>query len=121
MNSLFEYILFIKGHKMNIMKMMKDVTQIQDRLKEARAKLEEIEVSGQAGGGMVSVTMNAKMRLLSIDIDQALIDQGDKNVINDLIIAASDIAREKAKEQVQVKMNEATGGLPIPGLADLGF
>ena len=73
-------------------------------------------VEGSTGGGMVTATMNGKQELLDIKIDPEVIDREEKEMLEELVVAAVSQAREKATEAQQEKMGEVTGGLPIPGL-----
>lgn len=100
---------------MNIMKMMKEMSKIQDNMKQAQEKLESIEVEGQAGAGMVTVTMNGKMKPTAIKIAPELLEDKDTTLLEDLLLAALDDAREKAKEVMDAEMQNATGGLSLPG------
>ena len=96
--------------------LMKHVQEMQAKMVEVQAELEDVRVSGTAGGGMVTATMNGKQELLELKIEKDVIDPDDKEMLEELVVAAVSQAREKATEAQQEKMSEVTGGLPIPGL-----
>ena len=96
--------------------LMKQIQEMQSRMTQAQAELETVRVTGTAGGGMVQAVMNGKQELLEIKIDKQVIDPNDKEMLEELVLAAVSQAREKASEAQQVKMSEVTGGLPIPGM-----
>lgn len=99
---------------MNIMQMMKQAQQLQSKMETMQAELEAIEVEGQSGGGLVKVTLNGKMTLKSVRIDPSLLKADEGEILEDLILAAHQDAKVKAERILQEKMQEATGGLPIP-------
>jgi DNA-binding YbaB/EbfC family protein len=94
--------------------MMKQATQLQAKMQEMQAELDQIVVEGVAGGGMVSVTLSAKGDLKGVRIDPSLIKPEEKEIIEDLIVAAHADARRKAETLLQEKMKSLTGGLPLP-------
>jgi DNA-binding YbaB/EbfC family protein len=94
--------------------MMKQATQLQAKMQEMQAELDQITVDGAAGGGMVSVTMTAKGELKAVRIDDSLIKPGEKEIIEDLIVTAHADARRKAEALMAEKMKSFTGGLPLP-------
>lgn len=96
--------------------MMKQVQKMQAKMEEMQAELENARVEGTAGGGMVTVTVNGKNDILSITIDPEVIDKDDVEMLQDLIVAALNQAKEKAQEVQQEHMSGLTGGLNIPGL-----
>jgi len=96
--------------------MMKQVQQMQARMAEAQAELENAEVEASAGGGMVKVVANGKHDLVSISIDPEVVDKKDVEMLQDLIVAAVNQAREKVQELQAEKMSGLAGGLNIPGL-----
>ncbi len=79
-----------------------------------QAELDRIEVEGTAGGGMVTVTMTAQGEVKSVNLDPSLMKPDDKEIIEDLIVAAHADARRKAEALRQEKMKNLTGGLPLP-------
>src|SRR4051795_7678656 len=94
--------------------LMKQATQLQAKMAEMQAELDQITVEGAAGGGMVSVTMSAKGELKGVRIDETLVKPGEKEIIEDLIVAAHADARRKAEALLAEKMKSLTGGLPLP-------
>ena len=94
--------------------LMKQASQLQAKMQEMQAELDQVTVEGTAGGGMVSVTMSAKGDLKGVRIDEQLIKPGEKEIIEDLIVAAHADARRKAETLMQEKMKGLTGGLPLP-------
>src|SRR3954463_8237889 len=94
--------------------LMKQATQLQAKMAEMQAELDQIMVEGTAGGGMVSLTMSAKGDLKGVRIDDSLIKPGEKEIIEDLIVAAHADARRKAEALLADKMKGLTGGLPLP-------
>src|SRR5438128_5781549 len=94
--------------------MMKQATQLQAKMAEMQAELDQITVEGAAGGGMVTVTMSAKGDLKGVRIDDSLVKPGEKEIIEDLIVAAHADARRKAEALLADKMKGLTGGLPLP-------
>jgi nucleoid-associated protein EbfC len=94
--------------------MMKQATQLQAKMQEMQAELDQIMVEGAAGGGLVSVTMSAKGDLKAVRIDDSLVKPGEKEIIEDLIVAAHADARRKAEVLLADKMKSLTGGLPLP-------
>jgi DNA-binding YbaB/EbfC family protein len=94
--------------------LMKQATQLQSKMQEMQAELDQITVEGAAGGGLVSVTMSAKGDLKAVRIDEQLMKPGEKEIIEDLIVAAHADARRKAEALMAEKMKSLTGGLPLP-------
>jgi nucleoid-associated protein EbfC len=94
--------------------LMKQAGQLQAKMAEMQAELDQITVEGAAGGGMVTVTMSAKGDLKGVRIDDSLVKPGEKEIIEDLIVAAHADARRKAEALLADKMKGLTGGLPLP-------
>ncbi len=86
------------GGGMNMQAMMKQAQKLQEQMAKAQEELEESEVEGAAGGGMVTVTLNGKKRLLGVSIDPEAVDPDDVEMLEDLIIAAYNDAFQKAEE-----------------------
>jgi DNA-binding YbaB/EbfC family protein len=80
----------------------------------AQSDLDNVEVEGQSGGGMVKVKASAKGRIIAIDIDESLLQPSEKQMIEDLLAAAINDARGKADVAAQEAMQKATGGLQLP-------
>lgn len=96
--------------------MMKQVQQMQAKMEKLQAELEQVEIEGTSGGGMVKVIANGKQDILSITIDPEVVDKDDVEMLQDLIVAAISQARQKAQEVQAQQMSALTGGLNIPGL-----
>jgi nucleoid-associated protein EbfC len=94
--------------------LMKQAAQLQARMEAMQAELGQIEVEGTAGGGAVTVKLSAKTELKSVAIDAALLRPEDKEIVEDLLVAAHADARRKAEVLLQEKMQQLTGGLPLP-------
>jgi DNA-binding YbaB/EbfC family protein len=99
---------------MDIMGMMKQAAQMQTRMQELQAELDQIEVDGSAGGGMVTVKLTAKGDLKGVRIDDSLLKPEEREIVEDLLVAAHADARRKAETLLQEKMKTLTGGLPLP-------
>jgi hypothetical protein len=102
----------------DMLKMMGKVKEVQARIKETQEKLASIKVTGESGGGMVKATVNGKKMLLAVDIDAALLKGDEKIIVQDLVVAAVNMASEKAEVLAKEELQKATEGfLPnIPGL-----
>ena len=94
--------------------MMKQAAQLQTKMQELQTELDRIEVEGTAGGGMVAVRLTAKGELKGVKIDDSLVKPDEKEILEDLLVAAHADARRKAEEVMQDKMKSLTGGLPLP-------
>ena len=105
----------------NLGDMMKQVGQMQARMADMQAKLETLMVSGQAGGGMVKVAMTGKGRVTHIDIDPSLLKPEEKEILEDLLIAALSDAKAKAELAAAEEMKTVTGGMPLPPGFSLPF
>lgn len=98
----------------DLMGMMKQVKDMQERMQRLQEELGAVEVTGVAGGGLVSVTLTGKGDMKGVRIDPSLLKPEDAEIVEDLIIAATSDAKAKVEQRVQEKMAEATGGLPLP-------
>jgi nucleoid-associated protein EbfC len=87
---------------------------IQKQMDEAQVTLDKIEVEGVSGGGLVKVRASAKGRIIGLAIDDSLIVPADKQMLEDLIIAAFNDAREKADAASNAEMGKMSTGLPLP-------
>jgi DNA-binding YbaB/EbfC family protein len=97
----------------NLGNMLKQAQQMQTRMAEMQAKLEATVVDGQAGGGMVKVALSGKGDLKRVSIDPSLMD--DREVLEDLLVAAHADAKQKVEAQMADEMQKATAGLNLPG------
>lgn len=99
--------------KSQIGQLMKQAQQMQDNMKKMQAQLAEIEVDGQSGAGLVKVTVTCKYEVRKLSIDPSLLAD-DKDMLEDLIIAALNDALRKAEAMSTEKMSGLTSGLPLP-------
>jgi DNA-binding YbaB/EbfC family protein len=104
----------------NFTDLMKQAAQLQSKMQDLQTELETVTVEGTAGGGMVSVTLTAKGDLKGVRIDDSLLKADEKEILEDLLIAAHSDARKRAEALVQDKMKSLTGGLPLPPGMGLG-
>jgi DNA-binding YbaB/EbfC family protein len=108
----------MKGGLPNMQNMMKQVQQMQEKMAKVQEELEAKRVSAEAGGGMVKVTANGKQQIVSIVVEKEVINPDDKEMLEDLVVAAVNKALENAAQVAQEEMQKVTSGvLPnIPGL-----
>lgn len=93
--------------------LMQQAQRMQENMKRAQEELGQLEVTGQAGGGVASVTMSGRMEVRRVRIDQDKLG-GDFEMLEDLLAAAINDAVNKAQEAAQARMAEVTAGLPLP-------
>jgi DNA-binding YbaB/EbfC family protein len=98
----------------DLMGLMKQAAQLQSKMEALQAELDTIEVEGVAGGGLVAVTLTAKGEMKGVKIDDSLLKSGEKEILEDLLVAAHADARRKAEVVMKEKMQGLTGGLPLP-------
>ena len=96
----------------NIGQLMQQAQRMQDNLKRAQEELASLEVTGQAGGGMVSITLTGRMEAKRVRIDPQVL--GDAEMLEDLVTAAINDAVNKANDESAKRMSAATAGMPIP-------
>ena len=99
---------------MNIGQMMKQVQEMQAKMADMQGRLGETEVTGQSGGGMVVVTMNGKGEMKRIKIDPKLINPAEAEMLEDLIVAACNDAKQKAEAYIASETEKMMGGLKLP-------
>ncbi len=100
--------------------LMKQAQKMQEDMQKAQAEVANMEVEGQAGGGMVKVVMNGRHEIRKVELDQSLM-QDDKEMIEDLLAAAVNDAVRRVEQQTQEKMAGVTAGLNLPGGMKLPF
>ncbi|MBI4183576.1 MAG: YbaB/EbfC family nucleoid-associated protein [Proteobacteria bacterium] len=105
----------------NLGQMMKQAQKMQQAMAEMQERLAAAEVTGSAGGGMVSVTLNGKGEMRRVKIDPALVDPKEAEVLEDLIVAAHNDAKAKIEAHVAEEMKKLTGGLDLPPGLTLPF
>jgi hypothetical protein len=98
----------------DFMGLMKQAAELKSKMDEMQAELDRIEVEGAAGGGLVKVRLTAKGEMKGVDVDSSLLKPDEKEIVEDLIVAAHAEARRKAEVLLQEKMKALTGGLPLP-------
>jgi nucleoid-associated protein EbfC len=99
---------------MDMMKLMKQAQQMQAKVAAMQAELEQAETEGQSGAGMVKITLTGKGAMKAIAIDPSMMKEDEKEILEDLIIAAHNDAMQKNSRIMEEKMKTATAGLPIP-------
>ena len=97
-----------------LMDMMKQAKQLQDKMAEMQNAIGELQATGTAGAGLVTVTLNGKFVLSELRIDPSLLKESEAEILEDLIVAAHADAKGRIEEQLQSKMQELTGGLQLP-------
>lgn len=98
----------------DLMGLMKQAQAMQQKMAEAQEKLSEQEVTGEAGAGLVKVTLTAKGDARGVQIDKSLLDPAEPEIVEDLIVAAHADARRKAEALQQEIIKDAAGGLDLP-------
>lgn len=106
---------------MNIQKMMKQAQQMQQKIADMQEEIQAKEFQGSAGGDMVNVTINGKGVMRSITLDDSLIDKEEKEILEDLIVAAFNEAKKKAEDATADAMSDATSGMNLPAGMKLPF
>jgi DNA-binding YbaB/EbfC family protein len=94
--------------------LMKQAAELKSKMEAMQAELDQIEVEGASGGGLVTVKLSGKGEMKGVKIDESLIKPQEKEIVEDLIIAAHADARRKAEVLLQEKMKNVAGGLPLP-------
>lgn len=105
----------------NLAQMMKQAQEMQGKMQELQARLEKTEVNGDAGAGMVAVTLNCKGQMRGLKLDPALLSPDQAEVLEDLIVAAHNDAKARSDEKMQEEMAKLTGGLGLPADFKLPF
>ena len=98
----------------DFMGMMKQAAELQSKMQELQTELDNVVVEGTAGGGMVAVRLSAKGELKGITVDDSLMQPSEKEILEDLLVAAHADARRKAEAELQERMKALTGGLQLP-------
>lgn len=100
----------------NMQQFMRQAQEIQKRIEDIQTKLAVTEFTGQAGGGMVKITINGKSEMLKVSIDPSLLAADEKEVLEDLLIAAFNDAKRQAEGSFSSEMAAVTGGVLPPGM-----
>jgi nucleoid-associated protein EbfC len=98
----------------NMMNMMKQAQELQAKVAELQAELESMEVEGVSGGGLVKAVLNGKGALARISLDKSLMKPDEAEILEDLIVAAHNDAKQKVEQATAAKMQALTGGLALP-------
>ncbi len=109
------------GQLGDMAKIMKQAQEVQARMAEAQARLDEMEVTGEAGAGLVTATASAKGQLRRLSIDPSLFRPEEREVVEDLIVAAVQDAQSRAEAAAREEMGKVTEGLPLPPGMKLPF
>jgi nucleoid-associated protein EbfC len=103
---------------MDMSSIMQQAQQMQQKMKEIQGELAKKSITGSAGGGMVNVTVNGQGDVLAVNIEKALITPDESQMLEDLIVSATNEAIRKAKELSKQELGQLTGGLNLPGLTN---
>lgn len=95
-------------------KIMEMAQNAQNELQKAQENLDQVEVEGASGGGLVKIRASAKGRIIAVDIDESLLKPSEKSMLEDLIAAALNDARGKADQAASAEMQKMSAGLPLP-------
>jgi DNA-binding YbaB/EbfC family protein len=98
----------------DLMGMMKQAQQLQERMQKLQEELSAMAIEGQSGAGLVKVTLNGKGDMRHLKIDPSLMKPDEREILEDLIVAAAQDAKSKVEAAMQAKMQEMAGGLPLP-------
>lgn len=102
----------------NFASILQQAQQMQGRMKEIENNLGNLRVEGSAGGGMVRVEATGQQKLVAFHIEQSLLESGDREMLEDLLLAATNQALDKAKETASQELSKLTGDINLPGLGD---
>ncbi|MEA3475338.1 MAG: YbaB/EbfC family nucleoid-associated protein [Candidatus Cloacimonadota bacterium] len=100
-----------------IQEILKQAQRMQKRIQESQEELSNKVIEASSGGGMVKVSLNGNQEILSLKIDKEVVNPDDVEMLEDLIVAAIEQARQKVKEMIESEMSGLTGGIKIPGLS----
>lgn len=101
---------------MNMQDLVRQAKRMQKQMEKARDEAGAKTVEGTAGGGMVTVTANGRSEILSVKIEKEVVDPEEIEMLQDLIVAASNQAIQRANEMMQAELGQVTGGMPIPNM-----
>ena len=98
----------------NLGQMMKKAQEMQAKMGEMQERMDNVEVTGMSGAGMVEVTLSGKGEMRKLSIDPSLVNKDETEVLEDLIVAAHNDAKSRVEEKVQSEMSDLTGGIDLP-------
>ncbi len=104
----------------NMGNMMKQAQMLQERMQKAQADIAATEVTGESGAGLIKITMNGAHEVRRVEIDESIFGD-DKEILEDLLAAAFNDAKRRIEEVTKAKMDEVTGGIPLPPGMKLPF
>jgi len=96
--------------------LLQQAKQLQERLTSVQDEIASRTAEGRAGGGMVTAVVNGRLEVLRVTIDPTLLESPDREMLQDLVVAAVNDALRNARTLIADEMQKVTGGLPIPGL-----
>ena len=102
--------------KLDLGGLLQQAKQLQERLSSVQDDIAARTAEGRAGGGMVTVLVNGRLEVLRVHIEPALLEAPDREMLQDLVVAAVNEALRSARVLIAEEMQKVTGGLPIPGL-----
>ena len=105
----------------NFNNMMKQAQELQNKMSEAQKKVEQLEAEGTSGGGLIKIIIDGKNLVKSLHIDDSLINSEEKEILEDLIVAAFNDAKEKIQKRISDEMSSITGGIKLPPGIKLPF
>ena len=105
----------------DLMGLMKQAKEMQSKMETMQSEIADMEAQGVSGGGLVTITLNGKGVMTSLSIDPSLIKEDEGDIIEDLVIAAHNAAKDKVEELTAKKTQELTAGLPLPPGMKLPF
>ena len=105
----------------NFNNMMKQAQELQSKMTEAQKKVEQLEAEGSSGGGLIKIIIDGKNLVRSVHIDNSLIKSDEKEILEDLIVAAFNDAKEKIQKKISDEMSLITGGIKLPPGIKLPF
>jgi len=98
--------------------LLKQAHQMQSKIGDLKEQLAQVRVEGQSGGGMVRVEATGQQKILAIHVDPSLLSDNDREIIEDLLVAATNQALDKARQAAADQMGDLAGEMNIPGLGD---
>ncbi|SVA73254.1 uncharacterized protein METZ01_LOCUS126108 [marine metagenome] len=101
--------------------MLKQAQELQNKMADAQKKVEQLEAEGSSGGGLIKIIVDGKNLVKSVHIDNSLINNDEKEILEDLIVAAFNDAKEKIQKKISDEMSSITGGIKLPPGVKLPF